>query len=173
MTSRRWTLILFVLAAVFSLGLAACGDDEPEATNTIDDAGDDAGDAIDDAGDAAGEAADDAGEAIGDAADEAGDALGVVAGDPEAGATVFTEQGCNGCHAVEEGAEGTTGPPLHEIATVADDRTDQSAAEYIRESITNPSAHVVEGYEDIMPPYEMPDDQLDNLVAYLMTQTGE
>ena len=27
MTSRRWTLILFVLAAVFSLGLAACGDD--------------------------------------------------------------------------------------------------------------------------------------------------
>src|SRR5690606_30084181 len=99
MTSRRWTLILFVLAAVFSLGLAACGDDEPEATNTIDDAGD-----------AAGEAADDAGEAIGDAADEAGDALGVVAGDPEAGATVFTEQGCNGCHAVEEGAEGMTGP---------------------------------------------------------------
>ena len=162
MTSRRWTLILFVLAAVFSLGLAACGDDEPEVTNTIDDAGD-----------AAGDAADDMGEAVGEAADEAGDALGVVAGDPEAGATVFTEQGCNGCHAVEEGAEGTTGPPLHEIATVADDRTDQSAAEYIRESITNPSAHVVEGYEDIMPPYEMPDDQLDNLVAYLMTQTGE
>jgi mono/diheme cytochrome c family protein len=162
MTSRRWTLILFVLAAVFSLGLAACGDDEPEVTNTIDDAGD-----------AAGDAADDMGEAVGEAADEAGDALGVVAGDPEAGAAVFAEQGCSGCHAVEEGVEGMTGPPLHNIATVANERTEQSAAEYIRESITNPSAHVVEGYENVMPPYELPDDQLDNLVAYLMTLTGE
>lgn len=162
MTSRRWTLILFVLAAVFSLGLAACGDDEPEVTNTIDDAGD-----------AAGDAADDMGEAVGEAADEAGDALGVVAGDPEAGAAVFAEQGCSGCHAVEEGVEGMTGPPLHNIATIANERTEQSAAEYIRESITNPSAHVVEGYENVMPPYELPDDQLDNLVAYLMTLTGE
>src|SRR5690606_20516197 len=153
MTSRRWTLILFVLAAVFSLGLAACGDDEPEVTNTIDDAGD-----------AAGDAADDMGEAVGEAADEAGDALAVVARDPEAGAVVFAEQGCSGCHAVEEGVEGMTGPPLHNIATVANERTEQSAAEYIRESITNPSAHVVEGYEIVMPPYELPDDQLDNLV---------
>lgn len=191
MYSRRWTLIILVLAAVFSLGLAACGDDEPEdevsdtagdvgdaAEDTADEAGDTAGEAVDEAedaagdvGDAVGDAADEAGETIGEAADEAGDTLGVVAGDAEAGATVFTEQGCNGCHAVEADAAAMSGPPLHNIGTVAEDRTDQSAAEYIRESITNPSAHIVEGYEDIMPPYDLPDDQLDNLVAYLMSLT--
>lgn len=191
MFSRRWTLIVLVLAAVFSLGLAACGDDDPEVSNTIDDAGDAAGDALDDAGDAVDDAADDAddaagdvgdavddaaddaGDAIGEAADDAGDALGIVAGDPEAGATVFTEQGCEGCHAVAGDGAGMTGPSLANLGSEADDRTDQPAAEYVRESITNPSAHIVEGYEDIMPPYELPDDQLDNLVAYLLTLTEE
>jgi cytochrome c2 len=173
MFSRRWTLILFVLAAVFSLGLAACGDDEPEASNTIDDAGDTAGDAVDDAADAVDDAADEVGGAIGDAADDAGDALGIVAGDPEAGAMVYTEQGCEGCHAVEGDGAGMSGPSLANLGNEAGDRTDQNAAEYVRESITNPSAHIVEGYQDIMPPYDLPGDQLDNLVAYLLTLTGD
>lgn len=156
MMSRRWTFLLFVLAAVFSLGLAACGDD--------DEAGDTAGDTAEDA-------ADDVGQAVDEAADEAGDTLGVVTGDPEAGATVFAEQGCSGCHSLDAAAAAMTGPSLHNIGTVAEDRTDQSAAEYIRESIVDPGAYVVEGHDNVMPPYELPDDQLDNLVAYLLTLT--
>lgn len=176
MMSRRWMLLVLVLAAVFSLGLAACGDDDDPEDTAGDTAGD-VGDAAEDTGDEVGEAVDDAaedvGEAIDEAADEAGDALGVVTGDPDAGAQVYTEQGCDGCHSLEADAAAMTGPPLHNIGTVADDRTDQSAAEYIRESIVEPSAYIVEGYEDLMPPYELPDDQLDNLVAYLLTQTEE
>lgn|SRR5690554_1561936 len=174
--SRRWTLFILVLAAVFSLGLAACGDDdEPEDTvgDTAGDAGQALDDAAEDAGDALDEAADDVSDAVGDAADEAGDALGVVAGDAEAGVQVYAEQGCEGCHSLDASAAEMTGPPLHNIGTVADERTDQSAAEYVRESIVEPSAYIVEGYSDVMPPYELPDDQLDNLVAYLMTLTGE
>ena len=93
-------------------------------------------------------------------------------GRSEAGAAVFAEQGCSGCHAVEEGVEGMTGPP----AQYRDGRQRAHRTERSRihpRSITNPSAHVVEGYENVMPPYELPDDQLDNLVAYLMTLTGE
>jgi mono/diheme cytochrome c family protein len=149
--SRRWALLMIVLTLAFSLGVAACGDDDEPDTDT------------------AGEVVGDAADQVEDAADDAADALNVVAGDPDAGAGVFTEQGCAGCHSVDSDAV-MTGPSLQNIGTVAEERTDQSAAEYLRESITHPNAFVVEGYQEgVMPAYELPDDQLDNLVAYLLT----
>lgn len=151
MVSRRWLFLMLVVGAVVSLGLAACGDDngDDESVEPL---------------------ATDVSETLEDAADDAGDALNVVTGDPDAGATVFAEQGCAGCHSVDSDAA-MTGPSLQNIGTVAEERTEQTAAEYLRESITHPDAYVVEGYQPgVMPAYdELSNEQLDNLVAYLLT----
>ncbi len=48
-----------------------------------------------------------------------------------------------------------------------------SAEEYLRESIVDPSAFVVEGYSDAMPKsfrILLSEEDIDNLVAFLLTQ---
>jgi cytochrome c oxidase subunit 2 len=62
------------------------------------------------------------------------------------GKTVFTENGCGGCHALADaGAEGGTGPDLDE--TLADED-----AAFIEESIVDPDAEIAEGFEaGLMP----------------------
>ncbi len=73
---------------------------------------------------------------------------GEVSEDPvERGMNLFTSEGCGGCHVIEglDGAVGQVGPELTQIATVAAGRVpDQTAEEYIRTSIVNPSAYLVE-----------------------------
>jgi hypothetical protein len=46
-----------------------------------------------------------------------------------------------------------------------------SAEEYLRESIIDPAAFVVEGYEERMHnyQYELNDEDLDSLIAFLLT----
>jgi mono/diheme cytochrome c family protein len=68
------------------------------------------------------------------------------------GQSVFTRSGCSGCHAIEGLSAGTVGPELTQIGTVSETRIEgMDAEEYLRESIINPSAHIVEGYNDLMP----------------------
>jgi len=162
MLTRRWTLLVILAALIFSVSLAACGNDKDE--------NDKVGNTVSDAATEVSDAANDAANAIEEAADNAAGALNVVAGDAAAGATVFNEQGCTGCHSVDSDAA-MTGPSLQNIGNVAEERTDQSAAEYLRESITHPDAYVVEGFpKGVMPSFDtLSDDQLDNLVAYLLT----
>jgi hypothetical protein len=48
-----------------------------------------------------------------------------------------------------------------------------SAEEYLRESIVDPAAYIVEGYPDGMPKaYKilLSEEDIDNLVAFLLTQ---
>jgi hypothetical protein len=48
-----------------------------------------------------------------------------------------------------------------------------SAEEYIRQSILDPSAHLVEGYQDLMPKaysQTLNPEQLNDLVAFLLAQ---
>ncbi len=96
--------------------------------------------------------------------------------DPVArGQQVFLSRGCTGCHAMEGLSTATIGPNLTKIGTVAATRVPaQSAEEYIRESILNPSAHVVEGYLDNLMPKNfgdlIPATELDDLVTYLLDQ---
>ena len=90
-------------------------------------------------------------------------------GDPAVGEALFTAN-CAGCHGEEAGA----GPPrvgLGERAATSVEGL--SAAEYIHQSIVDPSAHVVEGFSDIMPKdyaEKFDDDQINGLVAYLLQQ---
>lgn len=100
-------------------------------------------------------------------------------GDPEAGEALFNQQaidsapGCVTCHSTQPG-EVLVGPSLAGIANQAGERVEgQSAEEYLRTSILEPDAHVVEGFSPgvMYQEYEqaLSDEQVDNLVAYLLT----
>jgi cytochrome c553 len=104
----------------------------------------------------------------------------VVACAPEPAATdpiargrqVYREQGCANCH--ERSITNffrPVGPPLNEIGRIAAERVPgMSAEEYLRQSITDPSAYVVPGYPDSMPrglARELSPEDLAALVAYL------
>lgn len=87
-----------------------------------------------------------------------------------AGAQVFADNGCGGCHVLADaGSTGTTGPDLDEVLA-------GQSPEQVRESIVAPDAEITPGYsEGVMPSnYEdsISDDQLDELVEYLLGATG-
>jgi cbb3-type cytochrome c oxidase subunit III len=86
----------------------------------------------------------------------------------ERGANLFQGLGCVGCHMIN-GQGGGVGPELtHVYANKGED--------YIRESVLNPNAVVVEGYQpNIMPQNfseRLSDMNLDDLVAYLKSVGG-
>jgi mono/diheme cytochrome c family protein len=90
-------------------------------------------------------------------------------GDPVAGALVFQNNGCIGCH-----GPARLGPPLNGLylspTMLADGTTVVADEAYIRESIVDPTAKIVMGYPDRMPPFDhLSDQELDDLVAYIMT----
>ena len=78
---------------------------------------------------------------------------------------IGTQPGCITCHSLEEGVT-IVGPSLAGIGSRAD-------ADYIRESILDPNAVLVEGFPaNTMPPVwneELTEEQIEQLVAYLMT----
>jgi mono/diheme cytochrome c family protein len=96
-----------------------------------------------------------------------------AAGDAAAGKTVFADQGCGACHTYgPAGSGGQIGPDLDGLAEDAQAAGRGSVEEYTIESIKDPDAYVVEGFnEGIMQPYDLPEKQLADLVAFL-TQGG-
>jgi cytochrome c oxidase subunit 2 len=84
------------------------------------------------------------------------------------GKELFTQQ-CGSCHVLADaGTTGEVGPNLDEVLQGAD-------ADFIMESIVDPSAEIAEGYQDAMPDnfgemFTQP--QLDGLVEYLLKATG-
>ena len=98
------------------------------------------------------------------------------AADPLArGQQVYMSAGCAGCHLIEGVSNGVVGPNLTQIGEVAATREDDSSAEeYMRASILNPNAYMVEGYQsNIMPQnygQQLSDRELDDLVAFLLAQ---
>jgi cytochrome c oxidase subunit 2 len=84
------------------------------------------------------------------------------------GKELFTQQ-CGSCHVLADaGSTGEVGPNLDETLQGAD-------AEFIMESIVDPSAEIAEGYQDAMPDNFgelFTDPQLEGLVEYLMEATG-
>ena len=94
----------------------------------------------------------------------------------EAGAATFEENGCGSCHVfTPAGTDGETGPSLDELEAAAE-RAGKPLEEYVRESIVSPDAVVAPGYQPgIMPKTfaDLPDEQLDALVQYLIGSEGE
>ena len=92
-----------------------------------------------------------------------------------AGERKFQELGCVTCHRSDTAGRGPSlqglfGRPVHLAsgATVPADET------YVRESIVNPSAKVVAGYQPIMPAYQglVTEESLMHLVAYVQSLGG-
>lgn len=92
------------------------------------------------------------------------------------GQVVFasTTAGCTACHTISGISTGNIGPVLDGLADRAGTTVEGlSAEEYIRQSILDPSAHVVAGYADgIMPQNfgeKLTEEQINDLVAFLLT----
>jgi len=88
------------------------------------------------------------------------------------GQTLAAQNGCFGCHTVD-GSAGT-GPTWFGLygsqAELADGSTVTADDVYIRESILNPQAKIVAGFETVkMPTFEFTDEQLADIIAYLNT----
>jgi cytochrome c2 len=88
------------------------------------------------------------------------------------GEQIFTAAGCGACHALgKANATGNIGPSLDELAQAAGDRTDASPEDYVSESILDPDAFTVEGFQaGVMPSYEgrLSEKQVQALVKYLL-----
>jgi cytochrome c oxidase subunit II len=87
-----------------------------------------------------------------------------------AGAKRFQEQACNTCHAEQAGARGPSliglfGKTVH----LQGGQTVVADEAYVRESITNPQAKLVEGYPPIMPTFQglISEEGLLQLIAYI------
>jgi putative heme-binding domain-containing protein len=102
---------------------------------------------------------------------------------PEAGEKIFWGDGqCHTCHSIGTTGSATRGPDQEGLASRAEERAKEmglsSGLEYMVESIVNPSAHIVEGFDDIMPKVFAPPIMLDQekilaVLSYLQTLGGE
>ena len=97
-----------------------------------------------------------------------------VGGGATDGPGIFVSRGCGGCHVIEglAGAVGVTGPEMTGIGSRAGTRVaGLSAEDYIRQSVEEPEAFVLEGYDNVMQPLRgmMTDEEFDILVEYLLT----
>jgi cytochrome c oxidase subunit 2 len=87
-----------------------------------------------------------------------------------AGAKLFQQHACNSCHRPDSLARG---PNLEGLfgrhVKLSDGRTLTADENYIRESILNPTAKIVEGFQPIMPTYQglIGEDGILQLVAYV------
>jgi cytochrome c2 len=97
-----------------------------------------------------------------------------VAVSADEGKRIALTYGCAACHATEDAAVAKLGPPWKGLygreRTVATGTVRVTADEaYIRESILNPAAKVVSGYEPGMPSFAgvLTDAQIDSLILYI------
>lgn len=88
----------------------------------------------------------------------------------QAGEQLFQQQGCASCHL---GGPSARGPMLGGIfgrtVTLTDGRTVKVDDNYLRESILNPQAKLVEGYQPVMPTFQglLSEESVMQLIAYV------
>ncbi len=102
----------------------------------------------------------------------------ITGGNPARGRDLFfassigQSTGCRVCHSIKPN-ERKVGPSLAGIATRAATRVPGlTAEEYIRQSIEDPGAYVVEGFPNAMLPDiadKLSDQDMDDIIAFLMT----
>jgi len=99
---------------------------------------------------------------------------GAAARDP--GLAVFESGGCGSCHTLAAaGAKGQIGPDLDELPAAAR-RAGKPLEAFVRESIVDPNAYVAPRFQrDVMPGNfgDLPQDQLDALVKFLVAASGK
>ena len=83
------------------------------------------------------------------------------------GEQIVSSSGCLGCH----NPAGQPAPAFQGVfgktETLADGSTVTVDENYVRESILQPQAKVVQGYSPIMQPFRLTDPQIDAVIAYI------
>jgi len=107
---------------------------------------------------------------------ESGKAEGSMAA---SGEKLFQQYGCTTCHRPDSGArgpnlEGLYGRPVR----LQDNRVVIADDNYIRESVLNPNAKIVSGFQPIMPTFQgvVSEEQMLQIIAYIKSmadQTGQ
>jgi len=157
---KRNSLLSFLsIAAVLLLLIAACGDDDDEDPTATSPSAGGAPTETRAAGDG-GETPDEGGE---DGENGGGDLAAM-------GEELYTAQGCNACHTTD-GSQGV-GPTWQGLfgseVTLEGGETVTADADYIKESITDPTAKVHQGFQPIMPAFpNLSDEELDAIVAFI------
>lgn len=90
-------------------------------------------------------------------------------GDPVVGQALFASFACSGCHLT--GPDKLVGPGLAGVYDRAGSRTSLDADAYIKQSILDPEAFIVDTFAPLMPSFDgrASDDDVRNLIAYLKT----
>lgn len=94
---------------------------------------------------------------------------------PTAGERLFLRLGCASCHHAESGPRGPDLAGVFGRPTRFRDGGEAAADEaYLRESILDPQARIVAGYEPLMPTYrgQLPEEGMLQLVEYLRALRG-
>ncbi|HKJ46101.1 MAG TPA: cytochrome c oxidase subunit II [Balneolales bacterium] len=92
----------------------------------------------------------------------------------EYGKELYQKNGCNSCHSLD-GSKGV-GPSWKGVfgskVTLSDGKTVTVDENYIRESILNPGAKIVKGYNNVMPTFQgvLKNEQIDALIAFIKKQ---
>lgn len=92
------------------------------------------------------------------------------------GEELYRKQGCVACHTTD--GSRSVGPSFQDNyghrVTLADGTTVSADEDYLRESIRDPNAKVVQGYPAAMPPFaQLSESEMDALIAYIKAQSGE
>ena len=91
----------------------------------------------------------------------------------EAGELLYQQRGCTQCHSID-GVSGV-GPTFKGLwmreEQMADGETIVADENYIRESIVNPQARIVAGYDGVMPTYagRLKDKEITMIIEYIKT----
>jgi cytochrome c oxidase subunit II len=97
-------------------------------------------------------------------------------GGASSGLAVFNKNGCGSCHTFHPaGSTGTIGPDLDKLKQEAATANHGALPAFVKQSIVDPNAYIAPGYQpNVMPPtfgQQIPADQLNNLVQYLVSNT--
>jgi cytochrome c oxidase subunit 2 len=89
----------------------------------------------------------------------------------ERGKKLIEELGCIGCHSLT--GEKSSGPTFRGIygreTPLENGKKVVAEEEYLEHAIKNPNESIVKGYPAIMPPYNMPEEDVYAMIEYLKT----
>jgi cytochrome c oxidase subunit 2 len=95
----------------------------------------------------------------------------------QAGSEMYKKFGCVQCHTID--GKANTGPTFKGVfgsrVTMSDGSTVSVDENYVRESIMDPQAKIVRGFQGVMPTFKgkITDEQITWIIAYLKTLSDE
>ena len=98
-------------------------------------------------------------------------------GNPDNGVKLFTSQGCSGCHGIQKDQR-IVGPSFYGLwGRAATRKPGYGAPEYIYESIVNPNAYVVEGFQSGLMPQtfakQLKPQDIADIIAFIQRDHNE